>query len=298
MSEDNLEKYVKEQEEQTPIIRPISEMPLANRIGWIPVKMEDLPSMGLFYPKNTTIAIKSATAAEIRHWSTLREDDPYMLDEMINYVIERCVTVKSERKTEKTSYNLSWKDIKEIDRFYLILAIQELTFPDGQNKLTIKDKDKNVEVFKDMIDYIKFDENLMQYYNEEERMFTFKFNSGKILKLTIPSIGISQWLKNYLVRKRQSEETIEDDFFTYAMFYINEWRGLTEDTYKKYEIESNTWDIDTISMISYFRDTFIDAIDPKLTYTDEGGTEQKVPLNFQGGAKSIFIISDPFRRLG
>ena len=268
-----------------------------NLIGWIPIKLEDLPTRGLFYPKETKMLIRSANGGEIRHWSTLSEDPTNInyysqLDDMLNYIIERCVTFKSN------DINISWKDIKEVDRFYILLAIHELTFPEGENKLQVKvSEDKKIDVIKDMVHYITLDPKLMQYYDEIERCFVLKFKGGKTIKLDLPCVGVTQFIKNYIQRKRAQEEYFEEDYVTYAPFIIRSWRGLNDSLYNNYVQESHSWDNKTISLLAYFKQTFSDAIDPVIRYTDEGGMEQVAPLNFQGGIKSIFLISDPFGEL-
>ena len=269
--------------------------PLGNQIGWIPLPIEDLPTRGLFYPKETSIAIRSANGGEIRHWSTLQEEDLSSLDDMLNYIIERCVTIKS---VSPEGGHLSWKDIKEVDRFYLLLAIHELTFPNGENKLQVKISDtKRLDVKKDMVSYITLDPKLMQYYDEDERCFVLRLKTGKILKLDIPCVGVTQWLKNFIIRKQRSQEFLDEDYLSFAPFIIRNWRGLTEDLYLKFVEESHKWDITTISILVHVRKLFSDTLDPVIKYLDEGGVEQSAPLNFQGGIKSLFIISDPFREL-
>jgi len=271
------------------------DLPIGNQIGWIPLQVADLPTRGLFYPADTTIAIRSATGAEIRHWSTLEETDLSALDDMLNYVIERCATIKS---VNDDGVRLSWKDIKEVDRFYLLLAIHELTFPSGENKLQIKVSDtKKVDVKKDMVNYISLDPQLMKYYDEEERCFVLKPRGGKVLKLDIPSIGVTQWLKNYIIRKQRLQESFDEDYLSFAPFVIRNWRGLSDDVYNKFVEDSNRWDITTISLMVHVKKLFSDTINPVIKFVDEGGAEQIAPLNFQGGIKSIFLISDPFGQL-
>jgi hypothetical protein len=271
------------------------DLPLGNQIGWIPLPVADLPTRGLFYPLDTTIAIRSATGAEIRHWSTLEETDLSALDDMLNYIVERCVTIKS---TDGEGIRLSWKDVKEVDRFYLLLAINELTFPHGENKLQIKVSDtKRVDVKKDMVSYISLDPQLMKYYDEAERCFILKPKGGKVLKLDIPSIGVTQWLKNYIFRKQRLQEVFDEDYLSFAPFIIRNWRGLSDDVYNKFVEDSNKWDVTTISLLVHVKKLFADTINPVIKYVDEGGTEQTAPLNFQGGIKSLFLISDPFGQL-
>jgi len=271
------------------------QRPIANQIGWIPLPIGDLPTRGLFYPTDTVIAIRSATGGEIRHWSTLQEEDLSALDDMLNYVIERCVTIKSGNDQ---GLRLSWKDIKEVDRFYLLLAVHELTFPSGENKLEIKlSETKKIDVKKDMVNYISLDPKLMQYYDEAERCFILKFKDGRELKLDIPSVGVTQWLKQYIIKKQRAQETFDEDYLSFAPFVIRNWRGLSDDSYHKFVEDSHGWDITVISLLVHVRKLFSDTINPVVKYIDEGGTEQSAPLNFQGGIKSIFLISDPFGQL-
>lgn len=275
-------------------------LPLANQLGWIPLPITDLPTQGLFYPKDTVIAIRSADGGEIRHWSTLQEEDLSALDDMLNYVIERCVTIKIEQKTEGkiNESMLSWKDIKEVDRFYLLLAIQELTFPNGENKLQVKVSEKNkIDVRKEMVHYVSFEPEIMRFYDEEKRCFILQRKKGKPLYLNIPSIGVTQFIKQFVIRKQRLDEFFDEDYLNFAPFVIQEWKGLNDDTYLQFVETSHKWDILTTSLLVRVKDIFADTINPVIRYTDEGGTEQTAPLNFQGGIKSLFLISDPFSQL-
>ena len=265
---------------------------LANQIGWQQIKVPDLPTQGLFYPKETEVVIRAATGAEIRHWSTLNEQDLSALDDMLNYVIERCVQVKNK------SFQTSWKDIKEIDRFYLLLAVSELTFIKGENKLQVKvSDDKKIDVKKDMIQYITFDPRLMKYYDEDLRSFNIHLNDGTSVQTTLPSVGVTNWLKKYVIRKNQAQQPIDEDFISFAPFIIKDWRGLDEKAYQAYMHESNEWTLAQVSGLTHFKEIFMDTVDPVVRYKDAEGGEREVALNFQGGIKSIFLISDPFSQL-
>ena len=52
-------------------------------IGWKPFPAENLPSRGMFYPDGTTFAIRAASVAEIRHFSTIDDNDPLDLDDHV-----------------------------------------------------------------------------------------------------------------------------------------------------------------------------------------------------------------------
>jgi len=286
----------------SPIIKPdMKSMPwekdpeqveLGSRIGWQQIDMKDLPTQGLFYPEGTQIAIRSATAAEIRHWSTINEDDLYVLDDMLNYIVERCSAIKFPDGIS------SWKDIKEVDRFYVILAIRERTFSKGENLLQVKvSETEKVTVTKDMIDYINFDDRLMKYYDPEKRTIVLKFKTGKSMPIYMTSSGVTNWLKNYINRKQQMQESFDQDFINFAPLVIPDWRGLTDSTYEKFVYESMNWSNSEISMLTKVREIFADTINPVVKYRDEQGGERQVPLTFLGGIKSLFLISDPFSEL-
>lgn len=278
---------------QKPWEKKSEQIELSNKIGWQKLPIKDLPSKGFFYPEGTEINIRAATAGEIRHWSTLNEDDLSAMDDMLNYIIERCAKIKFPNN--KMS---SWKDIKEVDRFYILLAIREFTFVNGENKLQVKTSETSkIEVTKDMIDYINFDERLMKYYSPDERLFVLRFKNGRSMKITIPSVGVTSWLKNYINRKRQINEVIDEDFMPFAPFVILDWRGLTDDSYAKIVVDSHNWTTSEISILTEIRRIFIDTVNPVVKYRDEEGGERVVPLSFQGGLKAIFLISDPFGEL-
>jgi len=267
---------------------------LGNQIGWDKIKITDLPTQGFFYPKETEIVIRAASAAEIRHWSTLDEENISALDDMLNYVIERCCAIKFPENQLS-----SWRDIKEIDRFYILLAIRERTFVKGENVLQVKiSETQKLEVTKDMIDYITFDDRLLKYYDDKKRCIVLKFKkTEKTLEIHLPSVGVTNWLKNYINRKTQSQEAFDEDFLNFGPFVIPDWRGLNDVSYEKFVYESQNWTTIEISLLTEIRRIFADTINPIIKYTDEQGGERVIPLNFQGGIKSIFLISDPFSEL-
>ena len=269
------------------------QVSLGNQIGWDKINIKDLPTQGLFYPEGTEIAIRAATTGEIRHWSTLSEDDLSALDDMLNYVVERCCTIKFPGNGLS-----SWKDIKEVDRFYILLAIRERTFVKGENVLQVKiSETKKIDVAKDMVDYITFDDRLMKYYDSEKRCISLKFKTGKSLNVHLPSVGVTNWLKNYINRKQRQQESFDQDFLNFAPFAIPDWRGLNDASYERFVYESQNWSNAEISMLTEIRKIFADTINPVIKYRDEQGGERIIPLNFQGGIKSILLISDPFSQL-
>jgi len=117
------------------------------------------------------------------------------------------------------------------------------------------------------------------------------------MEVTIPSVGVTNFLKNYINRKQERQEMFDMDFISFAPFIIKNWRGLNDNTYEQMVMESNSWSISEVSVLTHLKDLFIETVNPVVKYTDEGGMERVAPLNFLGGIKSLFLISDPFGEL-
>lgn len=263
-----------------------------DNLGYLNIPVDTLPTMGLYYPQGTRIFIRAARGEEIKHWSTMNDQDTAQLsqvDDILNYIIERCVSVKVPGDIPG-----SWRDLKDIDRFYLLLAIREFTFLDGDNELMVPvSEGKNIPVTKEMIDFITIPEEIMKHYSPEERCFVFKLKTGREIRMHIPSLGATAWLKNYAQAKNMAREGFDTDFILYAPMLIADFRGLSQRAYEEMVADSQMWTVQEWSLIGHVRDTLAAAAEPKIKYQDENGQEVTIPLTFRGGIKALFTIQDP-----
>ena len=265
-------------------------------IGWKNVPSENLPSQGLFYESGTQIAIRAAAVAEIRHWSTIDDNDLLSVDEMLNFIIEKCCRIKVPGKPG------TYKDLKEIDRFYLIFAIRDYTFKNGENKIFVNASDEEgveekIEVTKDLIDYFNPDERLMNYYDRDSQSFHIRMKNGEEFHLYLPTLGAMLFIKNFLRARQQEGKTIDKAFTKYAPFLFPDWKGLTQTVYEKAVRESYTWSVEKISVLDKIVELLSSSVNPQIRYVNSAGGEATAPLNFPGGFKSLFLISDIFGEL-
>ena len=129
-----------------------------NGMGYLPISLEDLPTRGKFYPNGMKLFIRAATGGEIRHWSQSNEEELLDIDDSLNYILERCLSVKVEGRVA------DYKDLCEIDRFYIILAIRDFTFIDGNNEKKNKiTENEELPLHKDNVEFVKFDDNIMRF---------------------------------------------------------------------------------------------------------------------------------------
>lgn len=290
---------------QAPVRKPLEEAQTERKaeilenlhskgLGYLPIKVEDLPTKGIFYPEGTQMFIRAATGSEIRHWSQTNETELADIDDSLNYILERCLSIRMPNRLA------DFKDIVEIDRLYLILSIRDFTFTDGNNELMIKlSENKQVPLKKENIDFIKFEDKIMRFYNSDKRCFTiqnFKTKTGqeinlrKPLNIYMPRVGITRWLKEYVQRKTQYNEMFDRDFVSMAPMLIPDYRGLNDDKYAEIIDSCDYFGVYEYSLIEQFKRVLTASINPKFVYQDDEGVEQHAPLNFQGGIKALFLL--------
>jgi hypothetical protein len=273
-----------QEEERTTVIEDI---------GWIRVKPETLPSQGIFYPQGTEITIRAASAGEIRHWSTIDEEDLLSLDDALNRIVDRCCKVKFPRMMG------SFKDLKEIDRFFIVFAIREYTFKKGENALNVTfsckscGKQDTRQIVKEMLSYYTPADELQPRFSEDERCFHLRLSNGEDIKLYLPSLGVMGFIKNYIREKAQSKEDYDKAFLKWAPFLFADWRLLNDASYHKTLQDTYAWSLDKISVVDWFVDQMSKTIKAELNNSCSScGSEVAAPISFRGGVKSLFLISD------
>lgn len=263
-----------------------------SHLGFLEIPIEDLPSHGMFYPAGTKIFVRAASGGDIRKWSMLDETEIQQVDEAINEVLERCVSISND------SQKLSFKDVKEIDRLYLLLCVRDFTFTEGNNELKIDvTEGEQVTVKKDNISFIEIPEKMFDYYNEDKRCFVFESNTpnAKPLNIYMPSVGVTKWLKEYIQRKSRMQEQFDRDFVSIAPMLIKDYRSLNDKTYGDLVVNSIGWSQRTWAIISKVKSTMQKAVSPKVKIVNDangGAVEKDIPLNFHGGLKSILLDID------
>jgi len=268
-------------------------------IGWKPFPAENLPSRGMFYPEGSTFAIRAASVGEIRHFSTIDENDPLDLDDKLNMVIDKCLQIKFNDR------HANWKDLKEEDRFCLIFAIRALTFKNGENKLFVNLKcgqtclgdgsyNEKIELSNDNFEYYTIEPKLMRYYSQAERCFVIPSKEVGTLKLYIPSLGVTTFIKNYLRDKARKQEFYDKTFMKVAPFMFPDWRSVSDGIYKKTEQDSFGWNNKKLSAMLKLVELIRFGVKTKMTrQCNKCGAEVSAPLSFPGGVRSLFLYGDP-----
>jgi hypothetical protein len=282
-----------------------SEIDDSNIKGRKALPVKNLPSTGLFNIPTMGLTISAAEVQEIRQWSTIDESDWIDIDKKINFILERCLYVKDTA----TGQDLSWKDIRDVDRFYVIFCIHELTFPKGENKLMLKfmcqdescarsnfgnfNVDK-VQLNSRMLDIFTISQQLQSWYSPNKRCFTAVSPAGKSYDIYMPSVGTASKVKDYMNKKKNANEYLDMSFFKVFPYMVDDWRVINDNYIEKCRIKSYEWTKDDI----LFMNKVIDEIETNsklnaINKCSKCESDVEISIFFRGGIKikSLFAIS-------
>lgn len=287
----NYRANVSQEQEHKARVAELQEYNRTAGRGSLPIRVEDLPTKGMFYPEGTRIFIQAANLSEIKRWAMADETDVSAIDDAINDIVEACVRVVFPN--DYKIVNADYRDLKDIDRLYLVLAVHDFTFPpeQGNDIKVIVNENTDVVVRKENIEFIKFGDKLMKYYNPEKRCFSFPAKArafeGGYLDIYVPATGVTRWIKDYAKTRAQRQEGYDRDFIGIAPLLIPDHRGLNIDKY--YDLIDSTadWTAYEWALINKVRRAIETAVTPKLIYKDEAGSTKEAPLNFRGGIKAL-----------
>lgn len=263
--------------------------------GYHEIWKENFPSQGLFYQEGARFFIRAASVKEIRHFSTINEQDPFSVDEALNEITKNCLMIRFPGK------QASFKDLCEEDRIHIIMTIRELTFAKGENKLglnvTCKDcgHDNEVEVAKDSFETHTPDEKIMKYYDPELKRFVIQTKTSGVIEMRPPSIGVMQEVTKYIKRAQQegTAAKIDQSFLKNLPYMVTDWRGFNEQRIKNLEIEFMQWSSTKYTTFNALTEMCkVGVKDQLYKECEKCGTELRTPISFPGGIKSLFVVSD------
>jgi hypothetical protein len=261
--------------------------------GYVEAWAENFPSKGLFYGSDTRFFIRAAEVKEIRHFSTIDEQDPFSVDEALNEILKSCLMIRRPGK------QMSFKDLKEEDRIHIILSIRELTFSKGENQLIIKSvcgdcsHENDVKIMNNSFQRNELDEKILKYFDDETRMFVVNTKSNGNIKISPPSIGIMMEVTKYIRKRQQENKKLDQSFIKILPYLVQEWRGFSEQAISNLEIEFLQWNTTKYQTMYSLVDMCRVGVKEKLyTNCEKCSSELQTPISFPGGIKSLFLVSD------
>lgn len=266
------------------------------RLGWHNIPVSIFPSKGLFYPQDIRVQIRAASVKEIRQFSVVSDDDPFSIDEGMNHIMGSCVNVNIPGKIS------NWKDILEEDRIHIILAVKELTFKQGENRMEIPYEcvdcgyEGRIEFKNENLKPNEIKDDIMKYFDPESRIFRIKTKSSGTFNLRPPSIGVMKIITEWIKENTQTEfqrKKIDQGFIKCLPFLVHDWRGFKKENIKNIQVEFMGWDATKYSTFFHVVDMIKVGVDSNChSMCTNCGSEVHAPIQFPRGIKSLFVISD------
>lgn len=264
--------------------------------GYIEIFPDAFPTQGLFYPSNTRFFVRAATVEAIRHFSTIDETSPFSVNEGLIDVIKMCLLIKTQGKP------LTYKDIKDDDRIHIILAIREVTFVRGENKLAVKvecscGKENEIEVRNSSFRRADPVDEIMRYYDENGKRFVFKTKSFGDIIITPPSIGIATIVTDYIQKLGAEGKTkakqMDMSFIKMLPFLVQDYRMTDEKAIKRMHVEFLSWGPEKFQFMNALVEKIRLGVKETLfSSCEQCGEEITTPVTFPGGIRSLFVVSD------
>lgn len=276
-----------------PEIRRIQEL-----AGHISLNLSQLPSGGRFYREDFEVHIRAARVGEIRDFSTIDEENLKDVDDKLNSILVSCTKIMYG--SQKGSY----RDILEEDRIYIILAIKELTFKNGEAKILMPVGKKrctspnckaqdNVELRTEKLQFNQVDELVEKYYDEVNRCYTVPTKNHGELVLAPPTIGVMRSITDYIRKREEENKSWDRSSVTVIPYMQREWRGFNDREIFSTMTSFQGWDTSKYSIVYRLIEKMKVGIVPEFVYPCQScDGEVTVPLSFPGGIKSLFIIQD------
>jgi len=265
-----------------------TERPMAMpTVGYKVFPVETLPSKGKMYPVGFEFSIKPATAKEVRHFSSVDNNDPIGITEKMNFIL------KNNCKFKNPAHN--YKDLLDIDRFAIVYAIRQLTFKDSPN-LTSRLECPNCGTENDIVlhgqNFMNFrlDDRLEKFFDVNEKCYIFKTNDFDF-KIYIPSIGTAEFITKLAEDAARSSKFFDEDFVNIAPFLFKSYKAINEKTFKEVGRKTLEWSPEKMSAVIQVIELIRESIDPNVKYTcKECGSENDQLLTFRNGFKELFTI--------
>jgi len=291
VEEKSTEKRVEQGQVNMERFKPDTAQSADFHLGYHNVPVMDLPSAGMFYAEDIEISIRSAKVAEIRHFSTVDETNILDVDSKLNEILAATIRVKIGKKLG------SYKDLCEEDRFYIILSVRDLTFPEPESALQLDHKDKKgkmhkIEVNKKYFQYFSIPKELDKYYTKNEKTFLIQTKSFGTINMRPPSIGIMQQMTAYIKERQEENVEIDQSVLQIMPYLVSEWRGFDKKKIFEFEMEMNGWSNKKYSLIYKLAEKMKVGVQPNMLVQLDGGEDVEIPINFRDGIKSLFIVQD------
>ena len=279
---------------------PVGNYDIAN--GWIPIDRAEMGERSRFYPDSWEFRVRPATVEAIKNWSSVDEENPITLNNILNEIIKSCVSIKGP------DGNISWGKVNDWDRFWFILKVREYTFSKGEAKVAFDDECPNCDCtlhyeLKPQALYFEYpDEDIIEkHWNPVERAWyidpkQYGLEGKQTIKLQIPTLDKTAAVYDWIVEQAQQEKKVNETFVKFLPWLLKKVpkdKKMLEKEIKECEHVFKSWDIDLFNFMDDVLRNINVVMDQKLTQRcPMCGEEVQSTVRFPMGIKSLFIVQN------
>lgn len=267
---------------------------MSGDIGYVPISKESLPSKGMFYDPNISVTIRAATTKEIKHYSSMNDEDPFEVERHVSQMLNTCCRV-----VKGDSQILSFKDLSEFDKVYAFFAIRDRTFLNNKRESNLNTKSECPQcghinshpISNETFGYYTITDSVLKYYSEEERCFVLSDPElgDKPLKMYIPTVGVTSAIMEYIKKKETEKQSGEGGYYnamdlTIIMYTTENWRDIdSKDKYIKSRLkEMESWTEERYLIATEMTKRLKVGIKPNIRFKCEKcGGEINAAIRFQ-----------------
>lgn len=263
-----------------------------SEMGYYSVDKAELSYGGIFYLDEMEISYRGADTPEVRHWSTMDTNNEFDIMEHFNMLLKSCLRVTHG----------SWKDILEVDRFKLVMKIQEATFAEQHNPVMLNfdcfecDANNKVNLEHYHIITKAIDEELLKkYFDEESKCVKFITKNLGTIEYAPSTIGSSDLVFQFLKTKKPAYVKKNSSIIKLLPRFIIDYRSVKVKQVEDWIDKWYAWTDDKISFVTQMADKldFIPAERAEINCS-KCRTENQIRIDPEGDIKYMFLRRDAF----
>lgn len=278
------------------------------REGWIHVDKALLGERAYYYPESWEFYIRPATVDAIRNWSTVNEENPFNVSDVLNEILKHCLAIKTPQGPQP------WNQINSWDKLTFVLLVREYTFKNGEQNISFTEDCVNCDsavTFKLDSQSLMFDmpdQDVLKYYDRETRTwhidpeeYDIPYDAITLYNPTIEKdVNIQAWLfERYQENKNYKPEGSFLKFLIWLAPKISKDSTIAKKQIKEYQIKYKSWDMDMYTfMEDVIRNIMVTPGQNLSAICPACGEEVTAQIRFPNGIGSLFNVRNKSKTFG
>jgi len=261
-----------------------------NLKGYYKLDKNDLAYNGKFYRDDMRILYRGALTAEVRHWSTMDTNNEFDIMEHFNTILKSCVKI----------VNGSWKDILEVDRFRIVLMIQDVTFVEKPNQVMLEfdciscDANNKHQLHWEYSKQKDIDEDLVdKYYDEDKNALLIRTKDAGVIFYRPSTLGSADAVFEFLKTQKPAYVKKHNSIIRLLPRLIEDYRTATRKKISSMMEDWYSWSDIKLSIVTQLSEK-LDFVTKETTdlKCSKCGTENSAKIHPSGDLKYMFLRRD------